>query len=159
VRLVMYGETKGRKEPEVGRGPNARPILRDHTITREGKVDWKRLWEIEGKPTVPKGPLIIDILVAVDRPESHFNMKGEYNAEGRRKVLPTVKPDLSNVLKLVEDALGRLAWSDDRYFTDVHVRRRYTDDPTVGGPARVEVEVEPVMVQDPSLELLRGWAE
>ena len=44
-------------------------------------------------------------------------------------ILPTVKPDTSNVLKAIEDALNGVVWVDDKQVVDHHIRRRYSDTP------------------------------
>jgi len=51
-------------------------------------------------------------------------------------VRPTTKPDCSNVLKAVEDALNGLAFRDDSQIVDEHVWKYYSRTP------RVEIYVE-----------------
>jgi Holliday junction resolvase RusA-like endonuclease len=41
---------------------------------------------------------------------------------------PTVKPDLSNCVKLIEDALNELVWKDDSQICNLRVYKRYTHD-------------------------------
>ncbi len=51
----------------------------------------------------------------------------------------TTKPDLSNVLKLIEDALIGIAYVDDKQVAQVTIQKRIGDQ---GEAARVEVEIE-----------------
>lgn len=53
--------------------------------------------------------------------------------EGKQK--PTKKPDCSNIVKGIEDALNGIAYKDDSYVVDLRVRKFYSEIP------RVEVEV------------------
>lgn len=41
---------------------------------------------------------------------------------------PTTKPDLSNCVKLIEDALNELIWKDDSQICNLKVYKRYTED-------------------------------
>jgi Holliday junction resolvase RusA-like endonuclease len=44
-------------------------------------------------------------------------------------ILPTTKPDSSNVLKAIEDAMNGVVWIDDKQVVDHNIRRRYSDTP------------------------------
>lgn len=51
---------------------------------------------------------------------------------------PLVKPDLSNIVKGIEDALNGIAYIDDCQIVDLHVMKFYSDEP------RVEVVLEEI---------------
>lgn len=53
-------------------------------------------------------------------------------------ILPTKKPDLSNVLKAVEDGLNTIVFSDDAQIVEAFARKIYSDTPCV------VVRVEPL---------------
>lgn len=61
--------------------------------------------------------------------------KTERNRRLRGEHRPIVKPDTSNYLKLIEDALTGIVWEDDNLITDLVASKWYSDDP------RVEVTV------------------
>lgn len=42
---------------------------------------------------------------------------------------PTPKPDLSNLIKLCEDAMSKIVFRDDSLITDGHLWKRYSDRP------------------------------
>lgn len=76
-------------------------------------------WRALGLAPVPKGDpsvgLVIECLFYVERPRKHFGtgrnahvLKDRY-----RDCRPAGRPDLSNLIKLVEDALTSNAWADD----------------------------------------------
>ena len=49
------------------------------------------------------------------------------------EILPTVKPDMDNVIKIISDALNGIAYTDDKNITDYDPspRKRYSDTPRV----------------------------
>jgi Holliday junction resolvase RusA-like endonuclease len=61
------------------------------------------------------------------RPGNHYNKSG-LSREGARHPIPTSKPDIDNVLKLVMDALNEHGWDDDKQVVDVVMRRRWGKD-------------------------------
>jgi len=50
-------------------------------------------------------------------------------------IMPTVKPDLDNVIKCIADALNGVAWEDDKQIVSVRAEKHYSPLP------RVEVEI------------------
>ena len=62
--------------------------------------------------TVLDGPLNLTVTFFVIRPASHWNKSG-LSAEGRRNPHPTSKPDLTKLLRAVEDACTGVIWKDD----------------------------------------------
>jgi Holliday junction resolvase RusA-like endonuclease len=47
------------------------------------------------------------------------------------RVYPTIKPDISNVLKSIEDALNGLAYVDDKQIISVYAEKKYSHRPCV----------------------------
>ena len=39
------------------------------------------------------------------------------------------KPDLSNLIKFVEDALNKVIWEDDSYISKIHAKKMYSPEP------------------------------
>jgi Holliday junction resolvase RusA-like endonuclease len=54
-----------------------------------------------------------------------------------QKMWPTKKPDADNILKLVADALGGLAYVDDKQIVTAHFHKVYSDRP------RLEINIVP----------------
>lgn len=50
-------------------------------------------------------------------------------------IRPTKKPDMDNCIKVIADALNKLAYHDDTQIVDCQIRKFYSDDP------RVEVRI------------------
>lgn len=74
-----------------------------------------------------------------------FHM-GEHN----RLKLHCRTPDLSNLLKFVEDSLNKITWEDDCRISYVEMEKRYSD--------KEETEFE-ILKIDPRKELSLPWAE
>ena len=49
----------------------------------------------------------------------------------RREIRPLKKPDSSNILKAVEDALNGIAYHDDAQIVESRICRYYSEDPRV----------------------------
>lgn len=79
------------------------------------------------------GPVELKITAYMPIPKSWSErLKQEALAE---IVLPTTKPDGSNILKSVEDGLNGIAYADDKQITFAAVSKKY------GAMPRVEVEI------------------
>lgn len=57
------------------------------------------------------GPVRLCVLFQLRRPKSHYTSKGAVKSSAPAR--PTVKPDLTKLLRAVEDALTGVAWRDD----------------------------------------------
>lgn len=79
------------------------------------------------------GPVELKITAYMPVPKSwSVKLKQQALAE---IILPTVKPDGSNILKSVEDGLNGIAYEDDKQITQATVCKKY------GAVPRVEVEI------------------
>ena len=92
--------------------------------------DWKRTvlaQALEHKPPAPvEGPLAMTLSFELLRPKS----------APKRVQYPTHKPDLSNLLKAIEDALTGVVYRDDSQIVSLTVTKRF------GLAPGVEVRVE-----------------
>ena len=92
--------------------------------------DWKRTvlaQVLPHKPASPvEGPLRLDLAIYVRRPASL----------PKRERHPIKRPDLSNFLKAIEDALGGIAYRDDAQLVEVVASKAF--DPAPGARIRIE---------------------
>lgn len=71
------------------------------------------------------GPLQLDVTFAIARPKGHY---------GKRGLLPsaplfvTVRPDVTKLLRGLEDALTGVLWRDDAQVVKQHACKVYTED-------------------------------
>lgn len=126
--LTIIGPPVGKARPRVVRHPGqpVRAITPVKTILAEQEV--RRAWEQAGEPRLPDGPVVLRMLLVVERPGGHYKRTGGLSAEGLRHPLPDrKKPDVDNALKLVMDSLNGRAWTDDVRVVHAEVRRVWGD--------------------------------
>jgi len=82
-------------------------------------------------------PLTCPVSIVVDAyfriPKSASKKKQMLMDSGH--IEPCKKPDASNILKIIEDALNGLAYHDDVQITEAHIIKRYDREP------RVEIQI------------------
>ncbi|WP_225423555.1 RusA family crossover junction endodeoxyribonuclease [Levilactobacillus suantsaii] len=129
ARLVIHGEPVPAGRPRFSNG---------HAFDPKRSRDYKRFVGQEAKmkyhgPLLRNDPLKVDVKVYrhVQRSVSKVERTRRISGEHR----PIVKPDASNYLKLIEDALTGIVWEDDNLITDVSCSKYYSDEP------RIEVTV------------------
>lgn len=74
-------------------------------------------------------PCRLHMIVALPVPQSWSKKKQEQAILGN--IMPTAKPDLSNILKSIEDALNGVAYVDDSQLCEVVMRKCYSVHPGV----------------------------
>jgi Holliday junction resolvase RusA-like endonuclease len=89
-----------------------------------------------------EGALSLRITFYMPRPKGHFRSAKQAEATGRplrpsAPAYPTVKPDVSKLVRAVEDALTGVVWRDDAQVVTQFAAKLY------GEPARCDVVVEP----------------
>ena len=82
-------------------------------------------------------PLLLRLRFVSARPGGHFTSKGALSAEGKRRPYPVKRPDLTKLIRGVEDALTHVVWRDDALIVQQEAVKVY------GDSDRVEIEVEP----------------
>ena len=86
-------------------------------------------YEFEGPMPVMRGPVELKLQIFFPIPASWSKKKKEMARLGQ--IVPTKKPDSSNVLKSVEDGFNEIVWLDDCYVVDHHITKRFSDNPCV----------------------------
>ena len=95
----------------------------DPATSREWQqhVRVQALAALGGRPRLLEGPLDLTLSFEFVRPKS----------APRRRVWPDRKPDLSNCLKAVEDALAGVAYRDDAQIVRMTLDKHYGPEPGV----------------------------
>jgi hypothetical protein len=87
-------------------------------------------FESLGVGRIPKPfGVVLGCTFTVERPAGHWRSGRNSNLPSAKWTdYPTGRPDLSNLIKLVEDALTKLAWDDDDQVVLLHnPRKAYSD--------------------------------
>ena len=79
--------------------------------------------------TPAEGPVSVTILARYPIPKSATKAKRAGMISGA--LLPTKKPDLDNVAKIVCDALNGVAYKDDAQVVELRVHKRFSENPQI----------------------------
>lgn len=71
-----------------------------------------------------EGPIHLDVWANFEIPKSYSKKRRQECEIGNE--MPTKKPDIDNIAKVVLDALNGVAYHDDSQVTNLKVRKRYT---------------------------------
>ena len=99
---------------------------------------------LDGRPPLT-GPLLLEVDFYVARPAGHFGTgrnAGVVRPAAPR--FPAVRPDVTKLVRAVEDALTGLVWRDDAQVVIQTVHKRY------GHPERAEVLVQEINAMLPN---------
>lgn len=107
-----------------------RPGMKYPAITDDcaGNRDWKATVKDfatrahSGPPL--EGPLRLCIVFRVLRPKGHFGAKG---LRPSAPIYPTVKPDVTKLLRSTEDACTGVLWRDDAQVVEQTASKVYSD--------------------------------
>jgi Holliday junction resolvase RusA-like endonuclease len=110
----------------IGRG--GRPIVIHHTP--EKTVNFENLIAYHGQQAMNgqalcAGPLHLNLLIDIDVPASWSQKKRQKALDGA--LLPTKKPDCSNIIKAIEDALNQVVYVDDVQIVRGAWEKRYRE--------------------------------
>jgi Holliday junction resolvase RusA-like endonuclease len=81
-----------------------------------------------------EGPLRLTVTFTLPRPRAHYGRRG---LRPSAPPYPTTRPDLTKLLRALEDACTGLLWRDDSAIVEQVVGKRYGDVP--GAAVRVEM--------------------
>jgi Holliday junction resolvase RusA-like endonuclease len=90
---------------------------------------------LDGQPPL-EGPLLLEIDFYLTRPAGHYGSgRNRQTIKPSSPRFPAVRPDVTKLIRAVEDALTGLAWRDDAQVVTQTARKRY------GHPERAEILV------------------
>lgn len=144
--LTLFMPAHGGERPMTRHEPlrSRNGSMHNNPKTTRGLLAWRAVWVADGRRHV-EGPVVLEIYVRVQRPKSHLRVGHGLNTEGKKFPVPTGF-DLSNVIKLVEDALKDHAFGDDTLVARLHVTKSWT---SPGKQPGVEVSVSRAVVSGP----------
>lgn len=142
VTLTIPGLPRGKDRPRFD-PRTKRTYTPRRTVVAERAI--QDAWVQAGRPRFPDVALRMTVTTRVQRPRAHLRADGErLSAAGLRHPVPTGRPDLDNVLKLVADGLNGLAYRDDALIAEAVVRREWADWPETV----VTIEVVDALAED-----------
>jgi len=109
-------------------GGHARMYTPTKTLNYESKVALFAK-QAMGDRNLFDGPVALDLTLYMAIPASWSKKKRDMALSGA--VIPTTKPDCSNVLKAVEDGMNGVVYLDDKQIADLRVSKRYCECPSV----------------------------
>lgn len=132
--FVVYGIAAPAGSKTVGRTKTGSTFLRDSS---KRSYPWRRDvaqaagLAMRGSPLLD-GPLALELRFYLPRPKGHFGAKG---LRPSAPAWPTVKPDVTKLLRAVEDGMTGIVYRDDAQIVVQRVSKCY------GEPARCEVAI------------------
>ncbi|QOD84843.1 RusA family crossover junction endodeoxyribonuclease [Chromobacterium haemolyticum] len=104
-------------------------ITPEKTVNYESLVALASAQAMEGRPPMC-GPVELGVVMYLPIPASWSNKKKAAALAG--DLLPMVKPDMSNVVKAIEDGMNGVVYADDCQIVDyAPSKKRYSDKPGV----------------------------
>ena len=130
MKIVIPGIPISKLRPRLGRHGTYTPTK---TVNYENLVQLCYMDQGEGKKLEGALQMVIDLFFPI--PKSYSKKRVEAIKE--MEEMHTKKPDASNCLKSIEDALNGFAYDDDSQIVDLRVTKQYT----LGEP-RAEVTIK-----------------
>ncbi len=135
INFTVMGEPKGKGRPRFCRNTG-------HAITPKDTVNYETLVKMEytqacGEQMFPDDAMLdMRIKAYYSIPKSASKKRHAAMLSG--DIRPTKKPDMDNVIKIIADALNKIAYRDDTQIVDCQVRKFYSEKP------RVEVMIQTI---------------
>jgi Holliday junction resolvase RusA-like endonuclease len=113
VTFVLQGPPRGQQRT----GGNGRQrYTQKKTRDYEGDIKIMAKIAMHGRRPIEGEALALDLRAVFEIPKSWSRAKRDRALLG--EIRPTVKPDLSNVVKTFEDAMNNTVYGDDSYIVD-----------------------------------------
>lgn len=141
VVIVVYGDAQPAGSKRAAVAKNGRPFVRD---ANPKSREWKDRVALAAGAVMDgcgllEGPLSLDVVFYRPRPAGHFGKRGLLPSA---RPYPTVAPDVTKLVRAIEDALTGIVWRDDAQVVVQWASKFY------GEPARVEIHVDVLRQQE-----------
>lgn len=136
ITLTIPGPPVGKQRARVVRSRAGFPVAFTPAKTKNYETLVRELFALKYPGFVPlDDPVEMELDVFLPIPKSASRRRRELMATGA--IRPAVRPDLSNVLKSVEDALNGVAYRDDSMIVHQVIKKQFAYSP------RVELRLKP----------------
>lgn len=137
VSFIVHGIAQPAGSKTVGRTKDGRSFVRDSA--KKGKPWRLQVAQVAGDAMngtgLLDGPLELSVIFTVPRPNGHYGARGLLPSAPE---YPTTRPDVTKLLRAVEDACTGIVWRDDAQVVAQHAYKEY------GEPAGAQVRVTTV---------------
>jgi Holliday junction resolvase RusA-like endonuclease len=135
LTFTVYGQAQPAGSKTAGRTKDGRSFVRD---SAKRSRPWKdQVAQVAGEAMngtgLLEGALELSVIFTVPRPKGHYGARG---LRPSAPAYPTVRPDVTKLLRAVEDAMTGIVWRDDSQVVAQHAYKEY------GEPAAAQVEVK-----------------
>ncbi len=125
----MPGAPKGKQRPRICRN-NGRSMA----YTPRQTVEYKKLIKarynaVSGAKFDKNEPLVINVVALFQVPKSASKKSKKMMINGQ--ILPTKKPDIDNIAKVVLDALNGICYHDDAQICQICCKKMYAKNPGI----------------------------
>lgn len=127
MKFTIPGEPTGKGRPRVTKWGTHNP---------EKTVNYENLVKVMYNGKMHDGELEMNVVAFYQIAKSTSKKRRKLMLDG--EIRPTKKPDCDNVLKIIADALNKIAYNDDSQIVRASVEKWYGEVP------RVEVELKEI---------------
>ena len=121
--LTIPGKPVGKGRPRMTRAGHVYTPAKTENYEAYVKALWVQ--EHGNEVAFPDEAVVLSVSVSMATPKSTSKRKREAMLDG--EIMPTKKPDLDNILKIVADALNGLAYTDDKQIVGVTMIKGYSE--------------------------------
>lgn len=120
----IKGEPQGKGRPR---------FTKKHTYTPDKTRDYESIvglnYQNAARGYKFTSPVRVTIFARFGVPKSKSKKVATDMLKGH--ILPTKKPDIDNIAKIILDGLNHIAWDDDKQIVELIVGKRYGENPSV----------------------------
>lgn len=128
VSFTVYGKAASAGSKSLGRTRAGAAFVRDSSGDR-GKHWRTSVAQVAGAAMIGHppldGPLALEVTFVVARPVKHRSRRGGLVQSA--PPFPTARPDLTKLLRAIEDAMTGIVWRDDAQVVEQTARKVYDD--------------------------------
>lgn len=130
MKFIVLGNPKGKQRPKVTvKNGFGRAYTPQETVIYENliRIHYENEAKANGIDYDTDAPIRLIVRCMCPIPKSFSQKKKKQAIDG--DILPMVKPDHDNVLKVVGDALNEIAYKDDSQVCVSFVEKKYSETP------------------------------
>lgn len=147
IEFTIDGEVTAQGRPRAGRRGN-KTVMYDPAKSKDYK-QYVRLVASQHKPEKPlEGEIELVVVIYKQIPKSMPKWQQELARSG--KLRPVTKPDCTNYVKGIEDALNGIIYKDDSQIVKLIIEKKYSDNP------RAEITVKEVPKHEKGMQSMRS---